>query len=383
MDLIIAHPFLHQMGGGERVVLEIAKKFNPVIYSVVYEPEKTFPEFKEFDIRILPESKLESPFFFLKNDPRRFNAVGAGFRYYFAKIKDDYDVINAHGTPSEWIRNKNERVCWFVHSPNREAFDLREWRMARLNGPKKAVNAGLIEAYKAAEFQVVPKIEKICTNSEVTNERIKKYLKRNDAVVIHPGIDPDEYGCETYDKYFLYPSRMVPEKRLEFALEAFGIFSKKHEGWKLIFAGFLHNNPRELEYVKKLKEQATGLNVEFITNPSREELSRLYANCYATVFSAINEDWGLIPLESMASEKPCISVNEGGPTYSILHDQTGYLVNNPEEMADRMNLLAEYPDIVERMGKAGRKRVLENYTWKIFLDRIEKQFEEVKNLKNG
>ena len=54
-----------------------------------------------------------------------------------------------------------------------------------------------------------------------------------------------------------------------------------------------------------------------------------------------------------------------------------------EEMADRMNLLAEYPDIVERMGKAGRKRVLENYTWKIFLDRIEKQFEEVKNLKNG
>ena len=33
MDVIIAHPFLHQKGGVERVVLEIAKKFNPVIYT--------------------------------------------------------------------------------------------------------------------------------------------------------------------------------------------------------------------------------------------------------------------------------------------------------------------------------------------------------------
>ena len=99
MDLVIAHPFLHQMGGGERVVLEIARKFNPVIYSVVYRPEDVFPELREFDIRILPKSSLEAPFFFLKNDPRRYNAISAGFRYFFTKIKEDYDVINAHGTP--------------------------------------------------------------------------------------------------------------------------------------------------------------------------------------------------------------------------------------------------------------------------------------------
>jgi len=378
MDLIVAHPFLQQMGGAERVVLEIAKKFNPVIYSVIYEPEKTFPEFKEFDIRILPESSMEAPFFFLKNDPRRYTAVSAGFRYLYTKLKDDYDVINAQGVPSEWIRNKNERVCWFCHSPNREAYDLREWRMAKLSAPKKAVNATLIEIFRQAEGRVVPKIESICTNSEITNERIKGYLGRNDATIIHPGIDPREYSCESYDKFFFYPSRFVPEKRFEYVIGAFREFSKKHKGWKLVLAGFLHNTRRELDYLEQLKKLSEGLGVEFKINASRKELSFYYSRCYAVLFSAINEDWGLIPLEAMASSKPCISVNEGGPKYSILHDQTGYLVNSPNEMADRMNLLAEYPDIVEKMGKAGRKRVLENYTWKIFLDKMEKEFERVK-----
>ena len=380
MHLVIAHPFLQQFGGAERVVLEIAKKFNPVIYSVIYEPEKTFPEFKEFEIRVLPETVMEKPFFFLKNDPRRYTAVAAGFRYFNAKIKDDYDVINAQGVPSEWIRNKNERVCWFVHSPNREAYDLREWRMAKLSAPKRTVNASLIEIFKQAEMRVVPKIEKICTNSEVTNERVKKYLNRYDAEVIHPGIDPKEYDCETYEKFFFYPSRFVPEKRFEFVIGAFEEFSKKHPGWKLVLAGFLHNTKRELDYLENLKKLSEGLNVEFRINASREELSSYYSSCYAVLFSAINEDWGLIPLEAMASSKPCISVNEGGPKYSILHDQTGYLVNNSKEMADRMELLAEYPDIVERMGKAGRRRVLENYTWKIFLDKMEKEFEKVKKV---
>jgi len=378
MDLVVTHPFLQQMGGAERVVLEIAKKFNPIIYSVVYEPKKTFPEFKEFDIRILPKNVLEIPFFFLKGDPRRYTAVSAGFRYYFTKIKEDYDVINAHGVPSEWIRNENERVCWWCNSPNREAFDLYEFRMVRLSPSKQIINAALIEAFKWAEFRIVPKIERICANSEVTNERIKKYLKRGDAVVIHPGIDPKEFSCDGYEKFFFYPSRFVPEKRFEYAIEAFRLFSQKHKNWKLVLAGYLHNTKRELDYLEELKRRATGLNVEFITNITQNELASYYARCYAVLFTAINEDWGLVPLEAMASEKPCISVNEGGPRYSIVDRKTGYLVNNVQEMAQRMTELAENPNLNEQMGKAGRKRVLENYTWEIFLEKIQKEFEKVK-----
>lgn len=378
MNLVIAQPFLNQKGGVERVVLEIAKKFNPVIYTVVYNKEKTFEDFKEFDIRIIPKTNYEIPFFFLKNDERRYNAVSAGFRYFNYKIKEDYDVINAHGTPSEWIRNKNERVCWFCHSPNREAFDLYEWRMKRLNPVKKAVNWGLIQPFKYAELSVMPKIEKICTNSEITNERIKKYLGRKDATVIHPGVDPGEYYCGEYEKYFFYPSRIVPEKRFEFAIEAFKKFYDgcEDKGWKLLIAGFLNNGERERKYFEKLKGISNGYPVEFKANITEKELKDVYSNCYATVFSAINEDWGLTPLESMASSKPCISVNEGGPRFSIIDGETGFLVENEAEMAEKMKYLAETPGENEKIGKKGRNRVVKNYTWKVFLEKIEKEFQK-------
>jgi glycosyltransferase involved in cell wall biosynthesis len=382
VDVLIVHPFLHQCGGVERVVLEIAKKFNPIIYSIIYEPENTFPEFKEFNVQILPKSLFETPFFFLKNDQRRYNAIAAGFRYYLTKIRDDYDVINAQGSPSEWIRNKNERVCWYCHSPNREAFDLYEFRMRYLSLPRRVLNVGLLNIFKTAEYHVVPKIEKILTNSQVTNERIKKYLNRYDAEVIHPGIEPKEFRNDSYEKYFLYPSRIVPEKQFEYAIDAFRIFSSKKKGWKLILAGFLPKREREQKYLEYLKAYSSNLNIEFRIDIDDKELKNLYANSYCVLFSAINEDWGLIPLEAMASEKPCISVNEGGPKYSIINNKTGFLVNSQQEMAEKMLYLAENPDITEKMGKAGRRHVIKNYTWKIFLNKIEKAFKEVARMKS-
>ncbi|MEW6528810.1 MAG: glycosyltransferase family 4 protein [Candidatus Micrarchaeota archaeon] len=385
MDIVIAHPFLDVPGGSRRVVLEIAKKFNPVIYTVPFRPESKFSEFGEFDIRVLPHSLMEKPFFFIKNDLRRSSAVVAGLRYFSTKITDDYDLINAHGTPSEWIRNKNERVVWYCHSPNREAFDLYEFRMRELSLPKKVLNMALISGYKVLEYCTVPKIEKIIANSEITNQRIKKYLNRNDAEVITPGVNEKEFVNQSYEKYFLYPSRIVPEKRFEYAIEAFGFFCAKNKSrnfrssrnWKLVIAGFLPKKERELKYLEKLNKLAQGHNIEFRLDVSEKELKLLYANSYAVLFSAINEDWGFVPLEAMCCEKPCISVNEGGPTYSIINGKTGFLVNSINEMAEKMCYLTENPNVNEQMGKAARTHVLKNHTWKIFLDKIERVFKEV------
>ncbi|MGV8176883.1 MAG: glycosyltransferase family 4 protein [Candidatus Bilamarchaeaceae archaeon] len=388
MDLVMAHPFLNQKGGVERVVLEIADEFEPVIYTAGYEKEKTFPEFREFDVRILPRSGLENAFSFMKGDSRRHGAVSAGLRFYGCDLKGDYDVINAHGTPSEWIANRNGRVLWFCHSPNREAFDLYRWRMEQLPAWKKPLNKALIEGYKQLEFSVLPKIPRICTNSEVTNGRIKKYFKRDDAKVVHPGVDPKKYYCEEYGKYFFYPSRIVPEKRFEMAIEAFRSFlteEKRKTGklrrtagnWRLVIAGYVHDTPREQGYLDRLRKMSEGLPVEFKLNIGEEEITSLYANCRATVFCGINEDWGLTPVESMASSKPCISVDEGGPRYSIVDGKTGFLVEDASEMTEKMQELADDEGLCEKMGKAGRARVLKNYTWGIFLSEMRKGFKSL------
>ncbi len=75
----------------------------------------------------------------------------------------------------------------------------------------------------------------------------------------------------------------------------------------------------------------------FKTNVKTEELRKLYKNCYATLFVALNEDTGFVPIESLAYGKPVIAVNEGGPREFIKNDYNGILVkSDPKAIAHAM-----------------------------------------------
>ncbi len=382
--LLFCSIILHK-GGADRVILEIAKRFNAPIYTSKYVKETAFEEFAELDIRVIKQSIFEKPFLSLRKNDIFKDLVFSGLKFLNYKVKEDYDVINAHGHPANWIRNRNERVCWYFYSPLRRAFDLYNYKVAILPFHKKLFNDLIFTGYKFWEKRIDPKIEKTVSVSSYVNERDKKFIDeyiKKPVESIPPGVNEKDFYNEGYDKYFLYFSRICPEKRFEYAIDAFRQFSKKKKGWKLVIAGLLSKREKERKYAEMLIEMCTGLNVKFEFNLSNKELNALYANSYAGLFCAINEDWGLPPLEIMASEKPCISVNEGGPKCSILDRKTGFLVDSPEEMAEKMIYLAENPNENEKMGKLARVHVLKNYTWKIFLDKMEKAFKETSIMKS-
>ena len=121
------------------------------------------------------------------------------------------------------------------------------------------------------------------------------------------------------------------------------------------------------------------LTVSFIKlNLSFLELTALYANCYCVLFSPIDEDFGIIPLEAMASEKPIIAVNEGGPKETIIDNETGYLVNSIDEMAKRMIELSEDMSKVEEMGKLGKSHVNKNFSKELFFNKLHAELTRVK-----
>src|SRR3989338_1211252 len=124
MDLILCHPSLSYKGGAERVVLEIARRFNPTIITTEYDKDSGFPEFTDFDVRIIRPA-LSPPIFRMAfaSDRRAMVSAIAADAFLFHKIRDDYDVLNPHVVPSEWIRARNPRVCWYCHSPIRTAFE--------------------------------------------------------------------------------------------------------------------------------------------------------------------------------------------------------------------------------------------------------------------
>ncbi|MCX8198072.1 MAG: glycosyltransferase family 4 protein [Candidatus Micrarchaeota archaeon] len=381
MKIIICHASLNQKGGGERAVLEIAKRFDATIYTTHYNKSYTYPEFLELDVRPLPRLLLELPFSVaarLDPDSRMVDVVESAFRFSFLKIKEDYDVLNPHSFPSEYVAFRNERVCWYCHSPSRGAYDLHSTFLSQRNILGKSTLKIASAVNKLLDRYSINRIGTICANSEITAKRINDYLGRYDVDVIHPAVDHSSFYCAGFSRFFFYPSRFIPEKRQEYAIEAFRL--SKLRGWSLILAGFLPDNKRCKAYFEYLKKKAKGLDVKFVLHPTDQKMRELYASCYATLFCGMDEDWGLIPLESMAACKPVVSVNEGGPTISILHAKTGFLVNSPSEMAERMRFLAERPDVCEKMGKEGRKHVMRNYTWKRFLEKLEKVFRKTAKL---
>ena len=191
-----------------------------------------------------------------------------------------------------------------------------------------------------------------------------------------PGVDVEEYSCQGYEKFFFYPSRITPEKRFELAIEAFKKSGLSRRGFRLVIAGSLiKGNRGHFEYYERIREMIKGIGEVRLDVP-RSELLDLYSRCYAVLFTPINEDFGIVPLEAMASGKPVIAVDEGGPRETVVHEKTGYLCKNVDEIAVCMALLANDPSLKERMGKEGRERVRRHFSWGAFFSAFDRSLKE-------
>ena len=380
MKLLLMQPYLNLRGGVERVLLKVAAHYKAPIYTLEHNANATYLGFGDLEIRKIEDATPLSgslPY-------RASQGLRYGYTFYNLRIKDDYDVINAHISPSEWARHRNERMLWYCHTPPREVYDLYHVRMKGRPYKERFVYAAMAKAYKIIAKRVVRDIERIATNSNTTRKRIEEYFSR-DASVINPGVDVDEYSNRGDEKYFFYPSRVIVNKRQDYVIEAFKRFSKSMNGkeYALVLAGALSKDPEHIAYYDKIKKMAKGSRVYIKTGLQDNEIRKLYSRSTAVLFSAINEDFGFVPLEAMASGKPIISVNEGGPRETILDEKTGFLVNSPAEMASKMKFIAEHGKLAEKMGKEGRRHVSKNYTWSEFFEKFDAELRKVKDGKEA
>ncbi len=365
--MLLAQSNLTLMGGAELTILKIAERYNPIIYTAEYNKAKTYKEFKDFDIRVISKGRFGG----LLPYSRASQGLDYGLAFYNIKVREDYDIINAHLGPSHWIRNNNERVMWHCHTPLRDIYDLYQFRMSLRkphNRPMYAVGAKIV---RMIDQGVVKKIEQIVTNSPNTLSRIRKYYDR-DAIVVGSGVDCSKYSDDGDGKYFFYPSRFSPNKRQDYVLRAFQIFSRNVKGYKLIMAGGLSSDPFYMNYYKSIVSLSKKIgNVEIFTDVPEKRLIELYSRSTAVLYSPINEDMGVVPLQAMASGKVIISVNEGGPRYTVTNRKTGFLVNNESEMASRMAEIVDNVSLREKIANAGLHEAKTKFSWDAFLKRYD------------
>jgi len=312
MNLVIVHDFLFTKGGGERVVLSLAKNFKAPIYTTVDIPERTYPEFRKLKVFSYPTKFLKSPLL----------QTEALFKFRSMELSQ-YDVIISSGNWAKHVavKSENHPIIHYEHTPVRVFYDLYENTKKRLPFFARNVFKVWVWFMKRYDLEAVSKLDKIITNSQNTRRRIKKFYNR-DAEVVYPPVDVKKFKYKESGDFFLSVQRIEPEKRVEIQIEAF----RRLPNEKLLVVGVPGSNAEW--YFKKLKKKAPK-NVEFLGKVSDKKLIELYARCKAVIQTAIDEDFGLVPIEAMASGKPCLAVNEGGFRESIIHGKTGLLIDKP------------------------------------------------------
>ena len=182
----------------------------------------------------------------------------------------------------------------------------------------------------------------------------------------HLRIPPPEEG-----HMVLYVGRLVPHKGVEFLLEA---VPKMRDSAHLVIVGggpwreVLEASARRLGVIDR---------VTFAGGVPWEELPQYYRAADVGVLPSISrlEAFGLVGLEAMASERPVVLSDIPGVREVIEDGRTGLLARpvDPDDIAEKVNTLLDDPKIREKMGKRGRRRVLENFTWEV----VGKQFRDI------
>lgn len=87
-------------------------------------------------------------------------------------------------------------------------------------------------------------------------------------------------------------------------------------------------------------DQRCVLQVFLLPSFTDEQRAALLAACTAVLYTPQNEHFGIVPLEAMASGRPVIACDSGGPTESVQHGITGFLCKpSPDAFAHAMRML--------------------------------------------
>jgi glycosyltransferase involved in cell wall biosynthesis len=373
MKIALYQPWIYLHGGLERSILELVKRSRHhwTIFTGLYDRAGTFPEFASLDVRELNKTSVN----------RKFSGV---LRSSVQVLREKLPLDPDTDAITVWcdgigdlitFRNHSRPVMNICSTPLRPAFDpVYETLALRYAGPFQKL---LFAVFKHG-FRVIDRLAwrhysgVIATSQEVKSRILAGRLYRDDGrmTMAYPGIDWNPVlGPVRYEPYILVPGRIMWTKNIQQGIRAF-LRANLPQPWKLVVAGFVDAKSRS--YLESLRNDAEhSPRVEFIVSPSDEQLDALYRGAAFCLFTALNEDWGIVPLEAMARGKAVIANDRGGPRESIAHGQTGYLLEPDEtQWANAIASLASDPELMRRLGGQAHAQV-ERFTWTRFAERVD------------
>jgi glycosyltransferase involved in cell wall biosynthesis len=305
-SVVLVHDYLNQRGGAERVVLEMASMWPEApIYTSLYRPASTFPQFERLDVRTT----------FLDALP-----VDRGFRNLFPLYPSafaslgtlDADVIVSSSSGwAHWVRSSPRSLhVVYCYTPARWLYGELYLGGTTRERALRPVRGALCRADRTAARRA----DLYLTSSECVRRRIRGAYGL-DAVVVPPPVDTARFTPRARGERLLIVSRLVPYKRVDIGVEA-----ATRAGLRLDVVG---DGPE----LNALRARA-GPTVTFHGELPDETVTEMMECCRALVLPGA-EDFGLTPLEANAAGKPVVALAAGGALETLEDGYSGALFPRP------------------------------------------------------
>jgi len=315
MKVAIVHYWLVGMRGGEKVLECLCELYPEAdIFTLVVDRDKLSPTVLKHRITASFLQKIGGRRLYQKMLPlmpqalESFDLTG-------------YDLIlSSEAGPAKGIIPPPESVhICYCHSPMRYIWDLYP-QYYRKSGWLARLAMRLTSSWlRAWDVTTSARVDHFIANSAFVAKRIEKFYRR-EATVIHPPVDVSRFqASDVPEDYYLCAGQITPYKRIDVAIEACTRLNKR-----LVVIGS--------GATKDMKRQA-GPTITFLDKVDDEAMAHHFRNCRALIFPGL-EDFGIVPLEVMASGRPVLAYRRGGAIETVVEGQTGLFFN--EQTADSL-----------------------------------------------
>lgn len=392
MRLLFLHPDLG-IGGAERLVVDAALALQNRGHSVSFltnhhDPTHCFEETRNgtFRVRVVGDWLPRSIF-------GRFYAFCAYFRMVYAAFyvalfqskEEPIDVIFCDlislGIPILKYAKCSPKILFYCHFPDQ-----------LLTKPGGFLKSIYRMPLNYLEEKTTGAADGVLVNSKFTSRIFTETFK---TLNVTPDVLYPSLVTKSFDKtvniqniedipenatILFSINRYERKKNLPLALKAFKLLDKLSSQYRLhlvLAGGYDPRNLENVEHYDELNVIAENLDlkdrVTFLRSPTDEIKVQLLNRCKLLFYTPTNEHFGIVPLEAMYLSRPVIAVNSGGPTETIVHEQTGFLCeSDPQDFADAASVIIKDAKLGEKMGEMGRKRVQQRFSFEAFTEKLDK-----------
>lgn len=315
MKIALVHDYLITYGGAERVLEALHEVWPKApVYTSFFSKKSlgvSAKRFENWDIRTTWFDKL--PFKERLVSPLRFLAPWVW--KYLDLSKYDLVISSAAWFVTKGLVKKyNTRCCTeicYCHTPPRYLYGYQTSRNWRKYWPIRVYGTIVNHFLRQYDYWQAQKVDYFVANSKETQSRIKKFYRR-EAKVVYPPVETDKIVSKDWRQgdYYLYVGKLSEAKRPDLAIKACQEMGKK---LKIVGDG------PWLDYLMDL----SGGETEFLGRLPDESLWQVYKNARAFLYSAVEEDFGIVPVEAMAAGKPVVAYKSGGVEETVLSGKTG------------------------------------------------------------